>query len=595
MLIPAYFSAQQRPQDWQSLAQASRQVPTIVIANPNSGPQAALSTDDINAYAAVQAAGGKVIGYVHTDQGRRPLQNVLADVQTWYSAYSKLDGIFVDEMAQTATASNLTYYENLAKVIRNQHPNALIVANPGGVFDQAFLQNNTADIFVRHEDVATTVDASTRPSWMAAASSSRFAQIKIAAANDASEVRFAASQPAVGWVYASNQPAPNPYTKLPSDFAQAVQMLSQIQAQSVQPSASALCFGLGDRLNWQQSGSTYAPTPQLASGMAFPVENRLISIWLDNNWDTSYFNGLQSWMDQGYVPVIVYYFEGDLAQYGKNAWSQVKNTQSAWLTDAARLGSFLSTLRGTALVVVQPEWNIPTLQDNHQFGALMGQVAQTIRAGAMNGSASNALRLRIGTAVGDFGDYTITADPYWSSFDPAMKAMLPALDFTGFQEMRASTRLGTNGQMQTWTAAHEGLSTLGQRTVALAQYLQAHYGKPILIPYVEIASYTPPGDSENWTTLSAQAYANVLSQYTALQQAGVFGMAAMSLFDDLSHNSSGTDYFGMASTTYGLVQSNGQAGLPAIGNSPYTVKPSGIAWQVGTAAGATNNAVCAIP
>jgi hypothetical protein len=40
------------------------------------------------------------------------------------------------------------------------------------------------------------------------------------------------------------------------------------------------------------------------------------------------------------------------------------------------------------------------LQDNAQFGALLGKVAQTIRQAA----TSPSLRLRIGTAVGDFGN-----------------------------------------------------------------------------------------------------------------------------------------------------------------------------------------------
>jgi hypothetical protein len=581
--------------DWQSLAQAAAQVPLIVIANVNSGPgTATLSAEWINAFAAVQAAGGKVIGYVHTSRGARPMSTVLADVQAWYAQYPRLDGIFLDEAAQTATPAALSYFQNLSAQIRATHPQSLIVANPGGDFDQAFMQNNTADIFVRHEDMASTVDAHVAPAWMQSVSASRFAQIKLAAANDASEARFAAGTPAVGWVYSTTAAwqGGNPYAELPADFAQMVQTIARINQGDLTPSQAATCFGVGDRLNWMETSTDFQSTPTLLRSLGFPAENQLVAIWLDENWNTAYFNGIQPLMNQGMVPVFVYYFEGDLARYGQNAWAHVQQTQGQWLADAQRFGQFLATLQGTALVVIQPEWNIPTLQDNAQFGQLLGQVAQTIRAAQGNAR----LRLRIGTAVGDFGNYTLVQDPYWASFKPAMTAALPQLDFIGFQEMAASTHLNESEQLQIYTAEQEGLPTpLPQRTVELAKFLQSNYGKPILIPYVEIASYTPSGSTENWTQLSAQAYADILAQRAALQQAGVFGVMAMSLFDDLSHNNAGTDYFGPASLTYGLVQSNGSAGSSQIGTAPYTLKPSATAWMNGTNAATSGNAVCAIP
>lgn len=596
LLVPAYFSPEQNGSDWQRLAQAAGRAPLAVVANVNSGPGAASdwSSAWTNAFAAVQAGGGRVIGYVPTDGGTRALSAVLSDIQTWWARYPRLDGIFIDDMAQSATPAALSYYGSIARNIRASHPQALIVANPGGVFDQAFLQNDTADVYVRAENRASTVDAQKPPSWMTQALRSRFAQIKWGAANDASEVRFAAAQPATGWIYSTTLGWQNPYSALPSDFEQEVQAVAGIDQGTLGASLAAMCFGVGDRLNWMQTQTTYVSTSDLLSQIGFPKENQLLATWLESNWNTSYFNGLQSWMDKGFVPVIVYYYEGDLAQYGQNAWTQVQATQTQWLADAQRLGQFLATLRGTALVVIQPEWNIPTLQDNAQFGALLGQVAQTIRQAAL-GSGNPGLRLRIGTAVGDFGNYTLVQDPYWASFKPAMTAALAQLDFTGFQEMRASVHLNASGQLQTYTAAQEGLPTLAQRTVALAQYLNGTYGKPVLIPYVEIASYTPSGSTENWSQLSAQAYAAILAQRSALQAAGVFGVGAMALFDDLSHNNSGTDYFGPASLTYGLVQSNGESGSPLIGQPPYTVKPSGQAWTTGTSAAQSGGAVCAIP
>ena len=401
--MPAYFSPERNARDWQSLAQAAARVPLIVIANVDSGPGISpLSSAWVNALAAVQAAGGKVIGYVSTRYGNRPASDILADVQRWYAQYPRLDGIFLDEMAQTASPSALSLYTTVARQIRAQHPGARIVANPGADFDQAFAQNDVADIYVRHEALSSTVDAHTPPAWMTKTDPSAFAQIKLAAANDASEVRYAASQSAVGWVYSTTAPwqGSNPFGALPADFGSMAQTVADLDAGTLAATRAASCFGVGDRLHWMQTATTYQSTPALLRDLQFPPENQLVAIWLDSTWDAHYFNGLQDLMNQGMVPVIIYYYEGDLAQYGQNAWARVQSTQAAWLSDAQRLGRFLSTFQGTVLVVIQPEWNIPTLQDNAQFGALLGKVAQTIRQAA----TSPSLRLRIGTAVGDFGN-----------------------------------------------------------------------------------------------------------------------------------------------------------------------------------------------
>lgn len=77
----------------------------IVIVNPNSGPGDSEYPDDeytvqikkLNAYANVQT-----VGYVRTDYGKRPIDDVLGDVDkyaswTWKTPELAMHGIFFDE------------------------------------------------------------------------------------------------------------------------------------------------------------------------------------------------------------------------------------------------------------------------------------------------------------------------------------------------------------------------------------------------------------------------------------------------------------------------------------------------------------------
>jgi hypothetical protein len=593
-LVPAYFDPGQSAADWQTLSSAAGKVPLVAIANPSNGPGNQVNSAYTQAISALQAQTGRVIGYVHTSYGTRALADVEADITNWYLFYPNLKGIFLDEMAQTATTANLNYYQQITAFIRNKSASSLIVANPGGAFDEAFIKNNVADVFVINENPATTLNAEPEPTWIANYAPQQFAQIATASSNEASETLFLAHRH-LGWIYATAEPwQPNPYSKLTKDFSAEVDAIVGLNARTQNPSTNTMCFGLGDRFNWMVDNTTSVATASLSTTQGFPVENQLNATWLTQGWDNGYLLNIQDSINQGIVPVIIYYYAGDLSQYGNNAWAHVQSIEADWLNDAKRLGQALSTLQGTVIVVLQPEWNIPTLQDNAQFGSLLAQIGSTIAQSATT-ATSSSLRLRIGTAVGDFGTYTLTTDPNWSKFDPAMQAAAPNLDFIGFQEMRAALRRNAQGGMDTVSSVEEGLSQMPERMVNFSAYLKITYNKPVFIPYVTIATYTPSGDPDNWETLSAGTYQAVLAQAGNLQQAGAFGVMAMSLFDEKSHNNGNTDYFGDASTTYGLVYSNGATGSALIGQPPYQTKAAGLSWINGTKAVATHNAVCAIP
>ena len=69
----------------------------------------------------MKAAGVRVLGYVHTSYGKRPIAEVQAEIDR-YDKWYKPDGIFFDEV--TTDASGLAYNPQCQKIARAGHPKA---------------------------------------------------------------------------------------------------------------------------------------------------------------------------------------------------------------------------------------------------------------------------------------------------------------------------------------------------------------------------------------------------------------------------------------------------------------------------------------
>src|SRR5438270_9908394 len=88
VLVPAYFyPTWWSGSPWDDLNAAAARIPVEAIMNPNSGPDTAANSDYRHAVDALQAAGGRVIGYVATGYGSRPAADVLADVASYLEWY----------------------------------------------------------------------------------------------------------------------------------------------------------------------------------------------------------------------------------------------------------------------------------------------------------------------------------------------------------------------------------------------------------------------------------------------------------------------------------------------------------------------------
>ena len=96
--VPMYFwpDCRSSPCGWGRALDAASQVDLLVL-NPDSGP----GTEPLETFSAkanlCRAAGQRVLGYVRSDYMKRPIAEVLHDIQK-YRSWFPVDGIFVDEM-----------------------------------------------------------------------------------------------------------------------------------------------------------------------------------------------------------------------------------------------------------------------------------------------------------------------------------------------------------------------------------------------------------------------------------------------------------------------------------------------------------------
>ena len=114
MAIPMYMDPSAA--DWAQETRAASDVP-LLVANPNSGPGTSADSSYSQAIAAAHSAGQTIIGYIHTSYGARAIADVEADIDTWYSFYPAIDGIFSDETATDASLVS-SYYAPLYAYVK---------------------------------------------------------------------------------------------------------------------------------------------------------------------------------------------------------------------------------------------------------------------------------------------------------------------------------------------------------------------------------------------------------------------------------------------------------------------------------------------
>ena len=228
LLVPAYFYPAGSGSDyWQALDAAAGQVGITAIVNVNSGPGDALDPNYLAAVQSLRAAGGRVLGYVHTSWGGRDAAVEQADVDAYLARYP-LYGFFIDEMA--TDAANLAHYSSLYAYIKGKGASLTVLGNPGTPADPAYLDAPAADILISFEGYATDY-AQLPAGYFDPAFAGRLASIVHGASAAQMEAFIADAAPlGLAMIYVTDDPMPNPYDILPSYWQQEVDRAAAVPA-----------------------------------------------------------------------------------------------------------------------------------------------------------------------------------------------------------------------------------------------------------------------------------------------------------------------------------------------------------------------------
>jgi hypothetical protein len=209
VLVPLYVHPAVDPAAWAGLARAAHRVHAVVL-NAGDGPGEIYDPAFTEAAGRLLAEGVRVLGYVDTAYGERPLADLVAEAhrhQEWYGA----DGVFFD---QTASGPELLpYYEELARLVRASGLRA-VVLNPGVHPDPGYA--GIADVLVTFEGDWRAYRRAPVPGWVADHPAGRFCHLVHGVPAGLSDLaaRIAARRGAALHC-AVNGGAPNPWDTLP--------------------------------------------------------------------------------------------------------------------------------------------------------------------------------------------------------------------------------------------------------------------------------------------------------------------------------------------------------------------------------------------
>lgn len=161
ILLPAYFYD---AAEWER-ALRPRSPGHWIIANVNSGPGTSTDAHFVPLFAKARQRGHVLLGYVATGYGRMPQQTVIDQAKTWKDLYG-IEHLFLDEVR--ADGAGLPYYRSLVTALRQQHPGATILLNPGTVpLEDYFRLDADVDILI-FENRWSVFSKTNFPAWLEA-------------------------------------------------------------------------------------------------------------------------------------------------------------------------------------------------------------------------------------------------------------------------------------------------------------------------------------------------------------------------------------------------------------------------------------------
>ncbi|SFV51682.1 hypothetical protein MNB_SV-6-1274 [hydrothermal vent metagenome] len=302
-------------------------------------------------------------------------------------------------------------------------------------------------------------------------------------------------------------------------------------------------------------------------------ESKYIVYWLTKNWKESWFSisDIQSVIDSGRTPVFVYWYFGDTMSSGMPNQSD----KDSYSDDNIRLAKFLGQLHGDMLMIMEPEFNKSWMTDGDNDANEQKEFAQIIKSGISKIKEKNR-RIYFSLAMMDTGsrglDDTRESCGYdncalgdkraWAKPFVVYDELSDDLDFISFQEMVGQFSRDPQNP-GTWNSPNPkgyenyelGIDILDQRVFNFTKFLHDRYKKPIFLPYIAIATATWDDknsndkiedseiDKDGWNQKAENFYKNMKNSQDKLKNVGLFGYAAMGLFDNPSHDKGGYQFF----------------------------------------------------
>ncbi len=220
IIVPAYFYPVTGDPNWPALTSAASRAPVTAILNPGSGPGAAPDANYQAVANTFKAAGGKLIGYIHTSYANRPIADVVTEMER-YVAWYPVDGFFIDEMSNQDTPAHLTYYANVYNYAKNlSTPTGepfRVIGNPGTNTAPNYLSFPVADALLIHEGSKRDYKNFAAPQWVLDMPSHRFGHLvyKTEKARAMRNTVRNAVRRNAGLIYVTNDQLPNPWDSLP--------------------------------------------------------------------------------------------------------------------------------------------------------------------------------------------------------------------------------------------------------------------------------------------------------------------------------------------------------------------------------------------
>jgi hypothetical protein len=196
---------------WAALITAAKAHPKVTVRaviNPNSGPGTSKDPGYVSGIPTLGAAGIIVFGYVATTYGAKSTANVHAEIDSYKSWYPGIQGIFFDEMSNTAGMES--YYTAISQYAKGQGYGTTI-GNPGTDTLSSYV--GTVDTIMIYEDSGLP-SLSSLAGWHTQYDKHNFGIIAYGIPSvDATFVTSARMD--VGFIYLTNDTLPNPYDTLP--------------------------------------------------------------------------------------------------------------------------------------------------------------------------------------------------------------------------------------------------------------------------------------------------------------------------------------------------------------------------------------------